>query len=69
MRVLEGTVRGQLGGTVSLTWEAAGLVCQMEVPLARGSDAAVVGKPVTTMHGLSGDGMPEVRIDAPSQGR
>jgi PAS domain S-box-containing protein len=69
MRVLEGTVRGQLGGTVSLTWEAAGLVCQMEVPLARGSDAAVVGKTVTTMRGLSGDVMPEVRIDAPSQGR
>ncbi|MBL6458999.1 PAS domain S-box protein [Belnapia sp. T6] len=34
-RVLEGTVRGQLGGTVSLTWETAGLVCTMEVPLGR----------------------------------
>lgn len=35
MRVLEGTVQGQLGGVVSLTWEPTGLVCDMEVPLAR----------------------------------
>nr|WP_281177089.1 HigA family addiction module antitoxin [Belnapia moabensis] len=36
MRVLEGTVRGQLGGVVSLTWETTGLACEMGVPLARG---------------------------------
>ncbi|HEV7265302.1 MAG TPA: PAS domain S-box protein [Falsiroseomonas sp.] len=34
-RVLEGTVRAQLGGTVWLTWGTAGLVCEMEVPLGR----------------------------------
>ena len=38
-RVLEGTVRGQLGGTVSLAWDAAGLVCGIEVPLARAASA------------------------------
>ena len=32
-RVLDGTVRGQLGGTVALDWEATGLVCRLEVPL------------------------------------
>jgi two-component sensor histidine kinase len=34
-RVLDGTVRGQLGGALSLAWEAAGLVCSIEVPLSR----------------------------------
>jgi PAS domain S-box-containing protein len=33
-RVLEATVRGQLGGSVSQEWGAAGLVCTMEIPLA-----------------------------------
>ena len=32
-RVLDGTVRGQLGGKVSLVWEASGLICGMDVPL------------------------------------
>lgn len=32
-RVLDGTVRGQLGGTVSLNWNAEGLVCRLTVPL------------------------------------
>ncbi len=32
-RVLEGTVRGQLGGTVSISWAETGLVCEMEVAL------------------------------------
>jgi two-component sensor histidine kinase len=32
-RVLEGTVRRQLGGTVSLVWEQAGLVCDIGIPL------------------------------------
>lgn len=32
-RVLDGTVRGQLGGLVALDWAAAGLVCQLDVPL------------------------------------
>jgi two-component sensor histidine kinase len=41
-RVLEGTVRGQLGGAVSLTWATTGLLCEIEVPLGRGLTAAVV---------------------------
>ncbi|MFC7475202.1 HWE histidine kinase domain-containing protein [Dankookia sp. GCM10030260] len=32
-RVLEGTVRGQLGGAVELDWAASGLVCELDVPL------------------------------------
>ncbi|MBL6457236.1 PAS domain-containing protein [Belnapia sp. T6] len=34
-RVLEGTMRGQLGGTVTLNWQPAGLGCEMEIPLSR----------------------------------
>lgn len=34
-RVLEGTLRNQLRGAVSLTWEPSGLVCDIEVPLGR----------------------------------
>jgi PAS domain S-box-containing protein len=34
-RVLEATVRTQLGGAVRLGWEPAGLVCELEVPLGR----------------------------------
>jgi PAS domain S-box-containing protein len=32
-RVLEGTVRGQLGGSVALDWLPEGLVCRLVVPL------------------------------------
>ena len=32
-RVLDGTIRHQLGGQVALRWEPAGLVCEMAVPL------------------------------------
>jgi two-component sensor histidine kinase/PAS domain-containing protein len=39
-RVLDGTIRGQLSGTVSLAWEPAGLVCDIEVPLKRSTAAA-----------------------------
>ncbi|MBL6458402.1 PAS domain S-box protein [Belnapia sp. T6] len=35
-RVLEGTVRDQLGGAVALRWERTGLLCEFEVPLRRG---------------------------------
>ena len=38
-RVLDGTVRGQLGGRVALAWEAAGLICEMTVPLERAPNA------------------------------
>ncbi|MDI3309495.1 MAG: PAS domain S-box protein [Acetobacteraceae bacterium] len=37
-RVLEATLRGQLGGSVSLAWEEKGLICEMEVPLSRATD-------------------------------
>ncbi len=37
-RVLEGTVKRQLGGRVALTWRATGLVCEMTLPLRRGPD-------------------------------
>jgi PAS domain S-box-containing protein len=42
-RVLTGTLRAQLGGTVSLDWKATGLVCDVDVPLndAASSDAEV----------------------------
>jgi two-component sensor histidine kinase/putative methionine-R-sulfoxide reductase with GAF domain len=35
-RVLDGTLRGQLGGAVSMEWGAGGLACEIEVPLGRG---------------------------------
>jgi two-component sensor histidine kinase len=34
-RVLTGTVRGQLGGVVSLDWRPSGLICDLDVPLIR----------------------------------
>ena len=40
-RVLDGTVRIQLGGKVSLTWKPVGLICDIEVPLGTDSDHAV----------------------------
>jgi two-component sensor histidine kinase len=39
-RLLEGTVRDQLGGAVTLSWEASGLVCEIDVPLAYASASA-----------------------------
>ena len=36
-QMLDGIVRGQLGGAVQLAWEATGLICEIEVPLATGS--------------------------------
>jgi PAS domain S-box-containing protein len=42
-RVLDGTLRAQLGGQVSLRWEAAGLICEVEVPLEPGAGAAAAG--------------------------
>jgi PAS domain S-box-containing protein len=39
-RVIEGTVQGQLGGSISLAWETSGLVCDIEVPLARANASA-----------------------------
>jgi PAS domain S-box-containing protein len=44
-RVLEGTLRGQLGGEVTLAWTPAGLDCAIAVPLPSGAtgDAATKG--------------------------
>jgi two-component sensor histidine kinase len=33
-RVLEATIRGQLGGSIALEWSAEGLACAMTLPLA-----------------------------------
>lgn len=32
-RVIEATIRGQLGGTVRKIWDPGGLVCELAVPL------------------------------------
>jgi two-component sensor histidine kinase len=34
-RVIETTVRGQLGGSVVRRWEKTGLICEVTVPLGR----------------------------------
>ena len=36
-RVLDGTLRNQLGGRIWLAWEASGLICEVEVPLETGA--------------------------------
>jgi PAS domain S-box-containing protein len=43
-RVIEGTVRGQLGGAVERRWEASGLVVEVAVPIPRAiADAGAPG--------------------------
>jgi PAS domain S-box-containing protein len=39
-RVLDASIRGQLGGSVKLDWRRSGLACEFEVPIARLSEAA-----------------------------
>jgi PAS domain S-box-containing protein len=39
-RVLEGTMRAQLGGAVTLSWDGPGLVCDLALPLATPPAAA-----------------------------
>ncbi len=46
-RVLDGTVRGQLGGAVSLAWAQTGLVCDMAVPFGRAPPSARATGPGT----------------------
>ena len=46
-RVLDGTVRGQLGGVVSLAWVQTGLVCDMAVPFGRAPPSARATGPGT----------------------
>jgi PAS domain S-box-containing protein len=43
-RVLEGTVRGQLRGEVTMHWLAGGLACEMELPLQGAADGAAAGR-------------------------
>jgi two-component sensor histidine kinase/putative methionine-R-sulfoxide reductase with GAF domain len=54
-RVLDGTLRGQLGGAVSMEWGGAGLVCEMEVPLGRAERAGGDEDATDTMAGLDPD--------------
>jgi PAS domain S-box-containing protein len=43
-RVLDGTLRRQLGGTLTLGWESLGLICEIAVPLGRvGGTATPIG--------------------------
>ena len=42
-QVLDGIVRNQLGGTVTLAWKASGLVCAIEVPLSRTQTGTTLG--------------------------
>jgi hypothetical protein len=42
-RVVEATVRGQLGGAVERRWERAGLVVEVAVPHARVAAAPAAG--------------------------
>jgi two-component sensor histidine kinase len=39
-RVIEATIKGQLGGTLRQDWEPSGLVCEITMPLIRTSTAA-----------------------------
>jgi two-component sensor histidine kinase len=42
-RVIEATVRGQLGGAVERRWEPSGLQVEVTVPLARATAAPPAG--------------------------
>ncbi|WP_203076879.1 sensor histidine kinase [Falsiroseomonas ponticola] len=48
-RVLDGTARGQLGGTIALEWRATGLACRLTMPLDRAP-----GGEEETVPGLAG---------------
>lgn len=43
-RVLDGTVRRQLNGTIQLHWHETGLVCEVVVPLYSSSDPTATGQ-------------------------
>ena len=40
-RVLDGTVRGQLGGKVALAWAPSGLICDLHVPIGAAAAAGI----------------------------
>ncbi len=62
-RMLDATIRRQLGGMVRLAWEAEGLACEIELPLARVPGAAAAGGGPGTM----GDEAPPA-LPQPSKG-
>ncbi len=45
-RLLDATIRGQLGGTVTLSWRRTGLSCRIEIPLARAALADAADGPI-----------------------
>jgi two-component sensor histidine kinase len=47
-RVLNGTLRDQLGGKVGMIWAPSGLVCEIAVPLTQDRDIGAVGAGVET---------------------
>ena len=55
-RVLDGTVRGQLGGTVALDWEPTGLVCRLEIPIGASATAVPTGVALPGPAGRIGPG-------------
>ncbi|CAA9217683.1 MAG: hypothetical protein AVDCRST_MAG08-479 [uncultured Acetobacteraceae bacterium] len=65
-RVLEATLRDQLGGRLTREWHAGGLVCAIELPLARALAGQTLLRPIRT--GLEPDFVPVGVGLAPSQG-
>ena len=55
-RVIEDTIRRQLGGEASLTWDAGGVVCEIAVPLrgAGGAEARDDGDGFAASHAEDG---------------
>ena len=43
-RVMESVVRGQLGGSLACSWEAPGLTCDIDLPLATSGDECCNGR-------------------------
>ncbi|MDI3306883.1 MAG: hypothetical protein QJR07_07235, partial [Acetobacteraceae bacterium] len=41
-RVIQTTIREQLGGEVGFNWAAAGLICAIDLPLSRATARAMV---------------------------
>ncbi|MGK7868784.1 PAS domain-containing protein [Falsiroseomonas sp. E2-1-a20] len=52
-RVLDGTIRRQLGGSLSLDWRESGLACGIEVPLAN-EDTGLADQPVEPSQTVAG---------------
>lgn len=46
-RLLDGTIRGQLGGSLCLHWDTGGLTCEIEVPLQERGAAEWTGSPAS----------------------